>query len=379
MLGEGAVFLLLGDSCMMNKLFLGSIAALFAWSGMAHAQVALGTPVNSENHFDSGYGQYAPAVYQGDCQTDCKPKPNHPVLGFVARAMLSPIRAAAGHLMPPRHDDPPTREEVGRMIADGGYSPAEITAAKIKMDEAKASSRRAAVKYLATIDCQYYPEAESGIIAALRADRSENVRYEAAVALANCRGLTERMLEALNMTALGLELDGNPAETSDRVRGAARSSLYRCSSRGLCLPPLGLQSAAVMDWFTPAPLVLQPTAYLVPPSAPITPPVVQVPASAPAAPPVAQLTAPVAQHERDVAETVSATPKQTTSLTGTRTLCQFFFSNKSALDTTRDTQKKVDPRLRGLAPLGSEAMPAIPTTYFEPVPATHLGPYNYQE
>src|SRR6516162_9125586 len=226
MLGRVRLLLARG-SCIMNKCILGSILALFVGTGSARAQIALGNPVSPENKFESGHGPDAPALHFADCGSDCKPKPSHPLLGYVARTMSTPIVAAVGHLMPPHCDEPPTKEEVTRMIVDGGYSPAEITAAKIKIDEAHANVRRAAVRYLATIDCLYYPEAESGLIAAMRADRVEMVRYEAALAPGNCRGLTAKMLEALNMTALGLELDGNPAESSERVRSAARSSLHR--------------------------------------------------------------------------------------------------------------------------------------------------------
>lgn len=126
---------------------------------------------------------------------------------------------------PPRPLNVPTRDDVARMITDGSRSPAEITAAKIKIDEGQALARQAAVRYLGTIDCHYYPEAEAGIIAALRCDRIESVRFEAAVALGTCRGVSMRTLEALNIVALGLETDGNPAESSETVRLAARHSL----------------------------------------------------------------------------------------------------------------------------------------------------------
>src|SRR5256885_11485017 len=43
-------------------------------------------------------------------------------------------------------------------MPSGSLSPAETTAAKIKADEAGANARRAAVRYLGTVDCHYYPE-----------------------------------------------------------------------------------------------------------------------------------------------------------------------------------------------------------------------------
>ncbi len=159
-----------------------------------------------------------------------------------------------------------TRGEIARMVADGGFSPAEITAAKIMLDETQAKARQAAVKYLASVDCHYYPEAEISLIATLRADRSENVRLEAAQALGNCRGVTVRILDALRLTATGQETDGNPAETSDQVRSAASNSLNRLLSAGMSMemapPPLLV---------SPMPTNLVPANYVAPapPSAPL--------------------------------------------------------------------------------------------------------------
>jgi PBS lyase HEAT-like repeat len=343
---------------MLNKCLLGSILALCVGTGPARAQIALGNTVTPENNFESGYGPYAPALYSADCRSDCKP-PSHPFLGHVARTSVTPICAAVGLLMPPRCGEPPTKEEVARMIVDGGYSPAEITAAKIQIDEAQASARRAAVRYLATIDWHYFPEAESALIAAMRADRVEMVRHEAAFALGNCRALTEKTLEALNMTALGLELDGNPAESSERVRSAARSSLHRCSSRGLCLPPPDPQVAPTVAWLAPDPFTIQTTGYYVPTYVPVA--------------------APIPQHERELAETISANPKTTSSLNGSRSLWHFLLGFTSGRESAPDTRKNLDPRLRGLRPLGSETTLAIPTTPSYPVTIAPIPPYNYQE
>src|SRR2546425_250805 len=77
-------------------------------------------------------------------------------------------------------------------------SPAEAAAAKIRADEAGAKARRTAVKYLATVDCHYYPEAEAALIAALRADRNECVRLEAALALGGGCCCTRNAAQALH-------------------------------------------------------------------------------------------------------------------------------------------------------------------------------------
>ena len=110
----------------------------------------------------------------------------------------------------------------------------EVAATKIKADEAAAP--RAAVRCLAGMRCHHFPEAEPALIAALRADRNEGVRFEAAQALANCGCCTPKTMEALILTASGSEPDGNAAETSDRVKLAANHALQRYASRGIAVP-----------------------------------------------------------------------------------------------------------------------------------------------
>src|SRR5205823_14946141 len=107
---------------------------------------------------------------------------------------------------------------------------AEGAAARIKADEAGAKKRRAAVRYLGTVDCNYWPEAQEALINSLRADRNECVRLEAAWALGRGCCCTRKTLEALALTVSGSERDGNPIERSDRVRAAAQGSLDHCLS-----------------------------------------------------------------------------------------------------------------------------------------------------
>ena len=325
---------------MMNRFLSASLLALLGWAGLANAQVGLGTPVAPT---ESG----SPSLAAPTSCSDCRPRLAHPVLGGLARTMMTPIRAAAGHLMPPAPPEAPTKEEIARMVADGGYSPAEVTAAKIKLDEAQARARRAAVKYLATVDCNYYPEAEAGLIAALRADRSESVRFEAALALGNCHGLTMKIVEALNITVLGFDLDGNPPETSERVRQAARSSLAR-SLQGTGSPsapePPPIQPTAY--WMMADPLMLQQTSY-----APMSP-----------------VAAPnVSKEERDLAQRVSTGPVSVAPAPSPRPFQQFFANVPSLRDLfpvlrgSSAAHASSDARLQGLAPLGSETTLSIPT------------------
>jgi tRNA(Leu) C34 or U34 (ribose-2'-O)-methylase TrmL len=107
---------------------------------------------------------------------------------------------------------------------------AEIAAVKIKGEEAGAKNRRAAVHYLGTLEWHYYPEAEDALVAALRADRNEQVRLEAAQAL-GLHQCTKRGIDALNIVLAGNESDGNPAEISEKVKVVARVALQHSLPR----------------------------------------------------------------------------------------------------------------------------------------------------
>src|SRR5205814_1130634 len=81
-----------------------------------------------------------------------------PLFSHVKRTRFTPLRTALAHLFPspppalapaPVVSDVPTRDDIGRMINEGWYSPVEISAAKIKLDEAQSKFRCAAVRYLA--------------------------------------------------------------------------------------------------------------------------------------------------------------------------------------------------------------------------------------
>lgn len=292
------------------------------------------------------------------------------------------------------------------MIAAGDYSLAEISAAKIKIDESQANTRRAAVRFLGTVDCHYYPEAELGLIAALRADRVEGVRFEAALAIAKCRGVTPRMLEALNVAAQGTDMDGNPGETSERVRIAARNAL----SKGVGMAPAEVQPMLpAANWYLPDPN-LQPmlpaTNWYLPD--PILQPMMPTPTwfnpevsmqpmmPAPSwylpqpnliepvnyfmpAPTYRQemipMTPPIFQHERDLAEKVSVTPPRPSASAGARPFRQFLQAFRWSGESSSAAQK-VDPRLRGLAPLGSEVNLAIPSGPSQPVLRQPISAYN---
>lgn len=114
---------------------------------------------------------------------------------------------------------------------------AEGAAARIKQSEADAAARRAAVRYLGTADCHRWPEAEAALINALRADPNECVRWQAAMSLGSGCCCTKRVIKALTLTVSCSNADGNPVETSWRVKGAAYAALQHCVSCYRDLPP----------------------------------------------------------------------------------------------------------------------------------------------
>ena len=114
--------------------------------------------------------------------------------------------------------------------AAGGAPGPQAAANAIKKDQAQAKARCEAVKYLATVPCHYYPEAEAALIQALRTDRSECVRWEAAHALAQGCCCTKKTIAALKIVVSGSQQDGNPSEMSFRVKVEALNALEHCLS-----------------------------------------------------------------------------------------------------------------------------------------------------
>lgn len=339
---------------MGNRCLFGSLLVLLGWAVSASAQGGLGPPTVET---------ILPPLQGSEFSIVTKPKLANPVPSYGSQTMPGPMRAA--RLLPPRNDDAPTID-LARMVGEGGYSLAEITAAKIRLEESQASARRAAVKYLALVDVRYYPEAEASLIAALRTDRSELVRFEAAAGLANCHFLSDRLIEALNITALGLNLDGNLTEASELVRDAARTTLQRCAARGLCLPPLAAIGYRVVDWPTTAPFAMQPVTGLMPAS----PTAVPRDFISPATQRERGIEATVSQRERDIAATVSTQPEPVKSSAPSRPLLQFW-QNLTGREPSRD-----DTRLRGLGPLGADNGLAIPAPWA--AGAMPGLPYNYR-
>ena len=114
--------------------------------------------------------------------------------------------------------------------------PAVAAAATVKAEKQQAEIRREAVAYLAGLDCRYYPEAETALIASLRADRAECVRLEAAKSLLAGCCCTPATTKALTISVAGTCEDGNPAERSPAVRQVALAALQKCQRCGMGSP-----------------------------------------------------------------------------------------------------------------------------------------------
>ena len=152
----------------------------------------------------------------------CKEKFCQTQLGKMVSNGMAPIQTFTGGMMP--ECCPPLIKEDLKKPADS----AEGAAARIMADEAGAKARRQAVRFLGTVDCHYWPEAEAGLIAALRTDKNECVRMEAAWALGSGCCCTKKTVEALAITVSGSDKDGNAAEKSQRVKNTAYIAIEHC-------------------------------------------------------------------------------------------------------------------------------------------------------
>jgi hypothetical protein len=151
----------------------------------------------------------------------CKRRLCEMPLGGMLNAMTKPFSGMSGGIIPNFCPITPSAQDLAKPGAEGA-------AAVAKADALAAKARRASVRYLGTLDCRYYPEAEAALIAALRTDGVECVRWEAAMALGRSCCCNKRVMAALTITVNCSEADGNPAELSERVRMAAAVALDRC-------------------------------------------------------------------------------------------------------------------------------------------------------
>jgi hypothetical protein len=183
---------------------------------------------------------------------ECKVKLCKSNIGLMMGNMLKPASAMSGGLLPqccPKVLNEDALAKAAKEGPDAAKGDAQAAAAKIAKDEAEAKERRAAVRYLGTVDCHYWGDvAEPALIASLRTDRNECVRWEAAMALGNGCCCTKKTIAALTLSVYGVEkegltvagafvdgqrveiTDGAPVETSERVKAAALMALQHCLS-----------------------------------------------------------------------------------------------------------------------------------------------------
>lgn len=153
-------------------------------------------------------------------------------IGMFINNMLVPVGAATGGLLGPICPPPGLGGPGGGApnpddLKKSPTSP-EGAAAKIKAEEAQAKAKVAAIEFLATVDCRYYPEAEAGLIAGLRAEKNECVRIAAAKAFASGCCCSPKVVKALLTSVNCSNKDGFPAEASELVRTYAYVALERC-------------------------------------------------------------------------------------------------------------------------------------------------------
>ena len=152
---------------------------------------------------------------------ECKRKLCKTPAGAMLNSMVAPVSGLTGGIIPPFCPLIPSAAD----LAKPGVSGAAAAAAK---EAAEAKERRAAVRFLGTLDCRYYPDAAPALALALRSDPSECVRFEAAMVLNHGCCCNELTVKALQASVSGTAIDGFPEERSVRVRCAAASALEKC-------------------------------------------------------------------------------------------------------------------------------------------------------
>ncbi len=174
---------------------------------------------------------------------ECKVRLCKSNIGMMLGNMMKPAGAMSGGLLPQCCPKVLQEDTLAKAAKAGPDAPsdAQVAAAKIAKSEAEAKERRAAVRYLGTVDCHYWGDiAEPALILALRKDPNECVRWEAAMALGNGCCCTKATITALTLSVYGVDKDKQtvagafkddaPVETSERVKAAALMALQHCLS-----------------------------------------------------------------------------------------------------------------------------------------------------
>jgi hypothetical protein len=222
-----------GEIVMKKESLAGlSFAAMLGLGNAAFGQAIPGVPAAAAPAAaaaaPAAAGAAAPRnIFSMLCMTPeqkaaCKEKICRSALGQLLNNMITPASTMTGGVIKPLC--PPVLPSDLAKAADSS----EGAAARIKADEAAAKQRRAAVRYLGTVDCRYWPEATEALVNSLRADRNECVRLEAALSLARGCCCNKATIRALTISINCSDEDGNPPEASPRVREAAAVALHHC-------------------------------------------------------------------------------------------------------------------------------------------------------
>jgi hypothetical protein len=211
---------------ILRKMVLSCLACMVL-SSVAWAQVPPAAPAAAAAATPVAGAAVAAAPAPNFCEQclaaceSCKRKLCEMPLGAMLNSMTKPMSGLSGGIIPNFCPVTPSKEDLAKPGVEGA-------AAQAKADALAAKARRQGVRYLGTMDCRYYPEAEGALIAALRTDGVECVRWEAAMALGRACCCNRNVMNALTISVNGSEADGHPAELSERVRMAAAVALDRC-------------------------------------------------------------------------------------------------------------------------------------------------------
>lgn len=203
----------------MKSLTAGAaLVALFVSVSQANAQAAAAAAAPAQAGGLVGFCQYLDQKLQA-----CKDKICKCPLGQLISNSEKVMNLYGGGLLCPPCCPPVSEDDLKKASNTAGGACARFRKDLLEMPE-----RRAAVRCLAYADCHWWPEAEAALIAALRTDRHECVRLEAALVLGSGCCCTAKTIEALTISASGSNRDGNPSENSPRVKAAALAALEHC-------------------------------------------------------------------------------------------------------------------------------------------------------
>src|SRR5271166_4454622 len=228
---------------LFRKRWVAGLLSLFAFCSPAWAQLPVpgaGAGGAATSALGAGAGAGTPAaapttiwsrlgLSSSNLQA-CRDKLCKCQIGQMFNSLLSgPVGAISGGFVCPLCPPAPTPAQIAA-LANKPNGGAEAAAAKIQASEADAKARVAAVEYLGTVDCNRFPEAKKALLAALREDPNECVRFAAARSLNSGCCCDQEVIEKLRISVAGEKKDG-PAETSCRVKAAAFSALQNCLMR----------------------------------------------------------------------------------------------------------------------------------------------------